>query len=501
MKLRYILAIFLLFISTIAFSGLESPGNSETTTGIGIVRGWVCDANDVSISIDGGYPKEIAYGNARGDTSDVCGDTDNGFETLVNWNNLGDGSHTVVAFADGLEIGRTTFNVVTLGLNDPYVRGLEASYTLSNFPQTGKSTIVSWSEKDQDFTITSVISNPGITNIMPDASIIAYVKTNSGINIDAAAAFKSGAVVDGYAVWETTEADTRLRKIYAVNSQGNMFAGAEGATENLLSLFTAGGIGTPGTWGYPIAEDDVTHPFLDLEVHSNSLSSSLYGVYKSFLEEGGIITSNALQLVHATPYGEAYGSIIIGFEDLSFGLLNNLDEPIEVMLSAIRMLQMQTRHSHGAPYDGTTLENDPRAALYNSLNQQWNPKQYDEQDGSGSRSFEISVNASNVYYTASADGDNGNSGYIKIDDVEVESFYNWDSDNHVYSVAGHFPSTVEMYVNNNWSMAHSYIRLAAYDGSISITNVTQSPTGGMSDNPPPLRLTINPGWNGAAPIE
>ena len=34
----------------------------------------------------------------------ACGDTNNGFGLLYNWNRLGDGVHTVTAYADGVEV-------------------------------------------------------------------------------------------------------------------------------------------------------------------------------------------------------------------------------------------------------------------------------------------------------------------------------------------------------------------------------------------------------------
>ena len=51
----------------------------------------------------------------RRDTTGVCGDSNNGFGLLFNWNLLGDGTHTVRALADGVEFDRATFTVTTLG--------------------------------------------------------------------------------------------------------------------------------------------------------------------------------------------------------------------------------------------------------------------------------------------------------------------------------------------------------------------------------------------------
>ena len=93
---------------------LENPGPNSFQSGVGLISGWVCDAEVVEIELNGTL-QEAAYGTLRSDTEAVCGDIDNGFGLLFNWNLLGDGEHTIVAFSDGEEFGRTTFTVTTLG--------------------------------------------------------------------------------------------------------------------------------------------------------------------------------------------------------------------------------------------------------------------------------------------------------------------------------------------------------------------------------------------------
>ena len=74
--------------------------------------GWHCDAENIHIELADGSQVLAAYGTARGDTAGICGDSDNGFGLLFNFNLLGRGEHTVVALADGVEFGRSTFNVL-----------------------------------------------------------------------------------------------------------------------------------------------------------------------------------------------------------------------------------------------------------------------------------------------------------------------------------------------------------------------------------------------------
>ena len=94
------------------------------------------------------------YGTIRTDTAPVCGDSDNGFGLLWNWNLLGAGQHTVRALVDGAELGRATVVVTTLGTE--FARGLSGQYRLVNFPTAGQAVTVEWQQEQQNFVITEV---------------------------------------------------------------------------------------------------------------------------------------------------------------------------------------------------------------------------------------------------------------------------------------------------------------------------------------------------------
>ena len=83
---------------------LENPGPDSFQSGVGLLSGWVCAAERVELELNG-MPQEAAYGTERLDTVEACGDTDNGFGLLFNWNLLGDGTHDVVAYVDGRRVG------------------------------------------------------------------------------------------------------------------------------------------------------------------------------------------------------------------------------------------------------------------------------------------------------------------------------------------------------------------------------------------------------------
>jgi len=130
---------------------LESPQENSFESGIGLIRGWVCNADEVQVQIDNRVPQRVAYGTNRGDTRDICGDTDNGFGFTVNWNNYGDGSHVLRAYADGEEFARVNFTVTTLGAN--FLQEISAQYTLEDFLASGDEVTVRWSEPHQNFVI------------------------------------------------------------------------------------------------------------------------------------------------------------------------------------------------------------------------------------------------------------------------------------------------------------------------------------------------------------
>ena len=89
-------------------ASLENPAHFSYTSGIGLISGWACEAYSIEVyilqrivqAVPGGPvlrqdgflgPFTPSYGTARGDTLRACGDTNNGFGLLFNWNLLGMG--------------------------------------------------------------------------------------------------------------------------------------------------------------------------------------------------------------------------------------------------------------------------------------------------------------------------------------------------------------------------------------------------------------------------
>ena len=138
---------------------LEIPAANSFQSGIGLISGWVCEASEVVVVI-GESRLGTAYGTERADTATtetgatLCGDTDNGFGLLFNWNLLGDGEHEIVALADGAEVDRATVRVTTLGAE--FVRGIEGVCVAEDFPSPGETVTLAWQEAQQNFVITGI---------------------------------------------------------------------------------------------------------------------------------------------------------------------------------------------------------------------------------------------------------------------------------------------------------------------------------------------------------
>ena len=153
---------------------LENPAPGSFQSGIGLISGWVCDAQTILISFDDGPPQEAAYGTSRGDTQGACGDADNGFGLPFNWNLLDDGLHTVTASADGIEFARVEVTVTTLGTE--FRRGLSREVTLPDFPEAGTDVVLVWQEAQQNFVITTTLPAEQLVEVNPVVTLPAGVQ-------------------------------------------------------------------------------------------------------------------------------------------------------------------------------------------------------------------------------------------------------------------------------------------------------------------------------------
>ena len=190
---------------------VENPSPTSFQSGLGVISGWVCEAEGVTVEIekeDGAVVAlAAAYGTARADTATICGDSDNGFGVLFNWNLLDDGAHAVrvlvngvalgtrvvpgigvvPAVVDGIEIGRAPVTVTTLGAE--FIKGLQGSFLVADFPQAGEQVRVVWQESQQNFVLaptelgavlTPAPSSGGIEGVLENPTPASY---QSGIGV------------------------------------------------------------------------------------------------------------------------------------------------------------------------------------------------------------------------------------------------------------------------------------------------------------------------------
>ena len=170
---------------------LENPGSFQS--GVSLISGWVCEADTVHIELTHGPSGSIetyraGYGTIREDTQGTCGDSDNGFGLLWNWNRLGDGTHTVRALADGVAIGVAQVSVTTLG--EEFARGLSGRYAVAAFPSATERVHLHWSQARQNFVLgpptpptitgrswpgdpqTGLLENPAPSSLQSGVSVI-----------------------------------------------------------------------------------------------------------------------------------------------------------------------------------------------------------------------------------------------------------------------------------------------------------------------------------------
>jgi hypothetical protein len=129
---------------------LENPPQGGFVSGISVISGWKCTAGTLTFTIDNGPPGTLVYGSSRTDTS--CGNPNNGFVALWNWNLVGTGQHTIRVFDDGVQFAQATFTVATLG--QEFLSGVSGTCELPNF--AGHEVTLQWQEKLQNFAIVGV---------------------------------------------------------------------------------------------------------------------------------------------------------------------------------------------------------------------------------------------------------------------------------------------------------------------------------------------------------
>lgn len=160
---KTIIGAFGLCISSLAHTAdlgsVEVPSQNSVQGGIGILSGWKCSAGALTAQFDDKPPMKVAYGTLRTDTASACGTVDTGFSLLINYNDLGDGVHTVRVYDNNVLFKEATFTVVTPG--ESFLRGATGTCTVQDFPHSGQQATLNWQEAQQNFVMTNVTNNGG----------------------------------------------------------------------------------------------------------------------------------------------------------------------------------------------------------------------------------------------------------------------------------------------------------------------------------------------------
>ena len=135
---------------------LEIPAPGQILTGVGLVSGWSCRAGEIEVRLtEGEALQPVPSGSSRMDTANACQNEGlNGFSLLVNWNNLGEGTHTLTLYVDSEPVVSRQVTVVTLG--EEFIRGLEKTVTLTQWPDWRTDVKIAWSEAKQNFEIVEI---------------------------------------------------------------------------------------------------------------------------------------------------------------------------------------------------------------------------------------------------------------------------------------------------------------------------------------------------------
>ena len=155
MRLLLLVALILSPSSLYAASkgALENPQPNDYASGIYLISGWVCDAQEVQILLNGSQYLTAAYGSDRQDTLSVCGDADNGFGVLVNMANLGAGEHSASLIVDGEVLATHAFKTAPTSKKE-FETQLAACAVAEDFPTSANETRLQWTTSMQGFQIT-----------------------------------------------------------------------------------------------------------------------------------------------------------------------------------------------------------------------------------------------------------------------------------------------------------------------------------------------------------
>ena len=89
----------------------------------------------------------------------ICGRADSGYSLLYIYNDLPPGSHTISVYADRQAFETRQINTVKSG-GEAFLTGISKTATISDFPSSGRTATLQWSQAKQSFVITGISAPP-----------------------------------------------------------------------------------------------------------------------------------------------------------------------------------------------------------------------------------------------------------------------------------------------------------------------------------------------------
>lgn len=149
-----VLSACFVYSSTVqAQSNLENPVALKVESGISVISGWHCDADEIEVFIDGQSIGLAGTGTQRPDTQERCGHQDSGFSLLFNYGALSEGRHSISVYADGELFAQRIFNTLRpAGALTDFTSSLSAVSYVYDFPKAGDIVELEWETAKQSFT-------------------------------------------------------------------------------------------------------------------------------------------------------------------------------------------------------------------------------------------------------------------------------------------------------------------------------------------------------------
>lgn len=253
-----------------AQGALENPVAGSTESGIGVISGWHCTASNITMAIDGASLGKAGNGTGRNDTASICGRADTGYSLLFNYNVLTPGSHTISLYADGQLLETRQFNTIQSGGTE-FVTGLSKTTTISDFPSSGKTATLQWSQAKQNFVVTGI--SGGGSGAVDLSSLQGSYNQSIYVSV-------SGSSCSSYGAYSGTTSAT-----FVVGTSGNT-ATVMGYTSTDACAYNLSYVSGNSTSGFNLSGSSLCDSGLSTSVTATSLrktNNRLYGTIRESL--------------------------------------------------------------------------------------------------------------------------------------------------------------------------------------------------------------------------